>query len=105
LNQQENLYVWRSSTETYNPITNNTKALGTREDGIYYELSKVGSTYSSHTYWISVDDTFTDGYASWGIANSSGDLYLGVNQDDGLDVSSVYFNPRNKRTNLKYKFD
>jgi hypothetical protein len=105
LSPTEDLYVYRSNTETYHGITNNTKALGTRIDACDYGLFLNGSTYGTYQYSIEVDEDFTDGYKSWGIGNANGDLYLGVNQDDGLDINRVYFNPRNKRANLKYKFD
>ena len=43
-------------------------------------------------------------YKSWGIADNDGNLYLGVNIDEE-EITSVYFNFRNRRAGMSYTFD
>jgi len=104
LSNTESLYIWTSNTETYNGSTDNEKVKGTRQDAIPYDVILTGSTHDNWQAKIITNPLLTNGMASWGLADSNGKLLLGVNQTD-INISTVFFNFKNKRSNLNYKFD
>ena len=98
LTNTEDYFVYASTTEKYNGIST-------------YEA--VGSIVGAASYAVTIENSSgkivvtlpnIGTYKSWGIADSDGNLYLGVNIDEE-EITTVYFNFRNRRTGMSYTFD
>ena len=96
-------FVWGSTTETYNGLDAYT-ARGNKINGASYTLTFNPNGDSDSSGVLTVTGFDIDDYASWGIADNDGNLYLGVNVDEE-EIGTVYFNFRNRREGMSYTFD
>lgn len=98
LSDTEDYFVFASTTEKYNGISTY-DAVGSIINGASYTVAVENSAGK-----IEVTLPNIETYKSWGISDSEGNLYLGVNIDEE-EIDTVYFNFRNRRTGMSYTFD
>ena len=102
----EQYFVYTSTTEKYNGLDTE-KVKGAILQGADYDILFEGTDdISTHAKLIVTIPNSNPpiAYKSWGIGDSDGNLYLGVNIDEE-NIYTVYFNFRNRRTGMSYTFD